>query len=110
MGWQRAIAHLGVDQLAPLVEKAFYYGWIDRELVLRDFHNRLRVARQVAEPTAVFDSHIREDGRLDNAVRHMSGWAAFRPEEDRMPRPGMALEWATGERQPHPQTELRCRP
>jgi hypothetical protein len=29
----------------------------------------------------VFDCHIREDGRLDNAVRHLSGWTAFRPEE-----------------------------
>jgi Protein of unknown function (DUF1186) len=90
VGWQRAIAHLGFDELVPLVEKAFDRGWIDRgELGRSDFHNRLRAARQVAEPTIVFDSHIREDGRLDNAV---SGWAAFRPQEDRMPRPEMASE------------------
>jgi hypothetical protein len=99
VGWQRAIAHLGFDELVPLVEKAFDRGWIDRgELGPRDFHNRLLAARQAAEPTMVFDRHIREDGRLDNAVRHMSGWAAFRPEARRMPRPGMAPKVPVSER------------
>jgi hypothetical protein len=84
VAWQRAIARLGLDELVRLVEHAFDRGWIDAgELGLRDFHRRLRAARQAAEPTAVFDSHIREDGRLNDVVAHMSGWAAFRPEKAR---------------------------
>ena len=84
VGWQRAIAHLGFDELVSLVEKAFDRGWIDRgELSPRDFHDTLRALRQVAEPTEVFDTHIREGRRLDNTVRHLTGWAAFRREENR---------------------------
>ena len=30
VGWQRAIAHLGLDELVSLVEHAFERGWIDR--------------------------------------------------------------------------------
>jgi hypothetical protein len=84
VGWQRAIAHLGFDELVSLVEKAFDRGWIARgELSPRDFHDTLRALRQVAEPTEVFDTHIREGRRLDNTVRHLTGWAAFRREENR---------------------------
>jgi hypothetical protein len=101
-GWQRAIAHLGFNELVSLVEKAFDRGWIDRgELGPRVFHDTLRAARQVAEPTAVFDAHIREGRRLDNALRHLSGWAAFRPEEDRLPRPAMAAKVPVRDRPIH---------
>jgi uncharacterized protein YecA (UPF0149 family) len=45
------------------------------------FHKHLRTAREAAEPTAAFESHIRNNGRLDDAARHLSHWAAFRPEQ-----------------------------
>ena len=49
-----------------------------------DFRADLRVARQAAEPTSVFDRYMRDDGRLDDAARHLSHWAAFNPEDDRV--------------------------
>jgi hypothetical protein len=99
VGWQRAIAHLGFDKLVSLVEKVFDRGWIDRgELSPRDFHDTLRAVRQVGEPTAVFDTHIREGRRLDNAVCHLSGWTAFRPEENRARRPVLAAKASVSDR------------
>ncbi len=87
VGWQSAIAHLGLDELVPLVEQAFASGWIDRGVMeLDDFQSDLNAARQAAEPTAVFEPNIRDDGRLDDAVRHLSDWDAFRPEDDPMPK------------------------
>jgi uncharacterized protein len=91
VGWQRAIAHLGLDELVSLVENAFDRGWIDRWVVGRHpFHDDLCTARQAADPTSVFDRHLGDDGRLDDIVRHLSLWAAFNPEEERMPESVMA--------------------
>ncbi|WP_428484137.1 SEC-C metal-binding domain-containing protein [Rhodopila sp.] len=47
---------------------------------LRHFRDDLRAARQATEPTEVFDSDIRDDGRVDNAAAHLWNWDAFRPE------------------------------
>jgi hypothetical protein len=91
VGWQRAIAHLGLDELVSLVEHAFGRGWIDKgELGQDDFHDDLRAARQATDPNSAFDRHVRDDGRLDDVVRHLSHWASFRPEEERKPRSVMA--------------------
>lgn len=92
VGWQRAIADLALDELVPLVERTFERGWIDLGERGRDrFHSVLRLAH-TAEPAAVFESHIVDDGRLDDAVRHLSGWAAFRSEEPHVPNPRMPPE------------------
>ena len=102
VGWQRAIAHLGLDELISLVEKAFDRSWIDRgELSPRDFHDTLRAVRQVAEPTDVFDTHTREGRRLDNAVRHLSGWAAFRRKGNRARRSVMPAKVPAGDKPIH---------
>jgi uncharacterized protein len=91
VGWQRAIAYLGRDELVSLVETAFGRGWIDTGVLsLRHFHDVLHVARQAADPTSVFDQHVRDDGRFDDIVRRLSRWAAFNPEEERTPRSVMA--------------------
>jgi hypothetical protein len=91
VGWQRAIACLGLDELVSLVQHAFDRGWIDKgELGQDDFHDDLRAARQAADPTSVFDRYVRDDVRLDDVVRHLSRWAAFKPEEERTPRSAMA--------------------
>jgi hypothetical protein len=92
VGWQRAIGTLALDELVPLVEKTFERGWIDLgERGRGRFHSVLQLAH-TAEPAAVFERHIVDDGRLDDAVRHLSGWAAFRSEEPRMPKPRMSPE------------------
>ncbi len=91
VGWQRAIAYLGLGELVSLVDTAFDRGWIDTGVLSpRHFHDVLHVARQSADPTAAFDQHVRNDGRLDNIVHRLSRWAAFSPEEERKPRSVMA--------------------
>ena len=91
VGWQRAIAHLGLDELVSLVKNTYGRGWIDTGVLSpRHFRDVLRVARQAADPTSVFDRHVRDDGRLDDIVRRLSHWAAFNPEEERTPRSVMA--------------------
>jgi len=98
VGWQQAIALLGLEDLEPLVEGAFARGWIgDRVMSLRDFQNDLRAARQAADPTTVFGRTVRDDGRLDDIVAHMSGWAGFCTEEKRIPRSSMAAAARVGE-------------
>lgn len=87
VGWQHAIALLALDDLVPLVEDAFDQGFIDMGMQGSwHFHKRLSTARQAAEPTAAFEWHLREVGRFDSAVAHLSGWAAFQSDEERRRR------------------------
>ena len=81
VGWQHAIACLGLGELVPAVEEAFDRGWIDRHPA--NFQRVLLAAQQAAAPTAVFEWHLRNIGRLDDAADHLSHWAAFRPHEER---------------------------
>jgi hypothetical protein len=90
VGWQYTIAVLALEELVPLVDDAFENGWIDRGiLVSHDFHRKLHAAQQAAVPTAVFERHLRDVGRLDSAVAHLSTWYAFQSDEDRMRRFGI---------------------
>jgi len=99
VGWQRAIAYLGLDELVSLVKIAFDRGWIDTGVLgPRHFDDVLHVARQSADPTAVFDRHVRDDGRLDDIVRHLSRWASFSPEEERKPRSVVAPKLRASDR------------
>jgi hypothetical protein len=91
VGWQHAIALLGLEDLVPLVEAAFDRGFIDMGMLgAQHFHKTLAAARQAAEPTAVFERHVRDVGRLDSAVAHLSGWAAFQSDKERRQRSGIA--------------------
>jgi hypothetical protein len=79
-GWQQAIAHLGLEDLAPLVEDAFSRGWIN-DMILRpdDFREDLAAAQQAADPIAAFPPDERDDGSLDDAARMLSRWPMFQP-------------------------------
>ena len=84
VGWQQAVARLGVADLVPLVETVFRDGRVDESVLsLDDFHADLRAAQQATEPTAVFDRHIRDIARFDDVAAHLSTWASFQPEKER---------------------------
>jgi hypothetical protein len=88
VGWQEAIARLGLEELVPLVEQVFERDWIDpMALSLHHFHEDLRAALQATDPTETFSRHDKDDGRLDDIARHMSDWSCFKPEEKRVSRP-----------------------
>jgi uncharacterized protein len=87
VGWQQAIARLGLDELVPLVEDAFNRGWVEpMALSLHHFHEDLQAARQTADPADVFDQHDKDDGRLNDIVDHLSGWVGFAPEQKPIPK------------------------
>jgi uncharacterized protein len=87
VGWQQAIARLGLDELVPLVEDAFNRGWVEpMALSLHHFHEDLQAARQAADPADVFDQHDKDDGRLNDIVDHLSGWVGFAPEQKPIPK------------------------
>ncbi len=91
VGWQYAVARLGVVDLVPLVETAFRDGRVDQfVLSLNDFHEDLRAAQQATEPTAGFDLHVKDIGRFDDVATHLSTWASFQPEKKRKPKYGQA--------------------
>jgi uncharacterized protein len=81
-GWQQVIAHLGLADLAPLVEDAFSRGWIsDTILEPRNFREHLAAAQQAADPIAAFPPYERDDGSLDDAARMLSTWPMFQPQK-----------------------------
>jgi hypothetical protein len=91
VGWQRAIANLGLADLVSLVETAFDRGWIDPGVMGRDhFHENLRVVQQATDPISVFDRNMRDDGRLDDVALHFSHWYAFNQKDERNPRQAAA--------------------
>jgi hypothetical protein len=78
VGWQQAIANLGLEDLVPLVEDAFARGLIeDIALSLDDFREDLSAALQASDPTGAFRPSDRDDGHLDDIVSHLSGWVAY---------------------------------
>ncbi len=63
MGWQRAIANLGLDDLVPLVEDVFERGWIEPVwLDVADFHADLQATLRADEPNAAVDEHTLDGG------------------------------------------------
>ncbi len=81
VGWQGAIAHLGLDALSPLVEAVFTRGWIDPSIMDVDhFRQDLAAARHAVLPTDPFDWN---GGRLDDVVTLLSGWHSFNQQETR---------------------------
>jgi hypothetical protein len=90
VGWQGAIGRLGLDDLTPLVEDVFSRGWISPDITdVRHFYEDLRATQQGADPTEGFD--CKDDGRLDDVVRHMSEWAYFRPSQAMERRPNSVI-------------------
>ena len=74
-GWQSAIALLGVEELRPLVERAFKEGHIPSSLMsLKDFEGDLR--RALDDPSATWA----EDGEytlFGDTVEELSDWHGF---------------------------------
>jgi hypothetical protein len=83
-GWQGAIALLGFETLAPLVERAFQQGWVDAQLMgLEDFHADLREAREVAWPNQAVGGRMLRIDDHDDAEALLSTWWGFKSDEER---------------------------
>jgi hypothetical protein len=76
VGWQSAVALLGLEELADLVRQAFARGLIDR-MVMDDHHFEEDLARTLADPARM--AGFRHDGLgpLEDAIDELSGWYAF---------------------------------
>ncbi len=97
VGWQEAIALLGLRELAPLVETVFKRRWIDRSVMsFRHFEEDLREAEQAAVATAPFASRMPNMDRHDDPVALLSTWESFRPRDGRKARPAAPSIVATG--------------
>jgi uncharacterized protein len=82
VGWQRAIANLGLADLAPLAEDAFRHGWIsDTVLSPRHFREDLSRAMQATDPLDAFPPNERDDGSLDDAAQMLAKWPMFQPQK-----------------------------
>jgi hypothetical protein len=83
VGWQQAIARLGLADLESLVETAFACGWVCSDVLsLKHFREDLRAAREAADPADVFPD-TEKDSYLDDLVGRLSTWASFQPEKPR---------------------------
>jgi uncharacterized protein len=100
VGWQEAVARLGMVDLVPLVEDVFTRAWIDDGILgLADFHEDIRAAQQATNPSACFDDRAKDDLRLDDLVSYMSNWAGFQPTKER-PKPATTARpsgWSPGD-------------
>jgi hypothetical protein len=104
VGWQQAIARLGLQELAPLVEELFDRGWMESIFLrLEDFHDDLRAAMQSSDPTQVFDDRFKRDNFAD-LVSTMSDWSGFQPvpEPARAPTRSPFLNWSSANRTDKP--------
>jgi hypothetical protein len=83
IGWQAAIAVLGLEPLRPLVKEAFDRGLIDRdEMQFADFEADLRWA--VEHPEAPYGKRKREYEPWTDTTAELSSWACFSDEPARM--------------------------
>jgi uncharacterized protein len=81
IGWQSAIAQLGLDKLKPLVAKVFSRGWIDL-LDFEDFEQNLCDAKVALSPMASFTDRFYLLTKLDDVISVMKSWDTFQlPEE-----------------------------
>jgi hypothetical protein len=76
VGWQSAVALLGLEALAGLVRQAFARGLIDR-MVMDYHHFEEDLARTLADPERM--AGFRQDrlAPLEDAIGELSGWYAF---------------------------------
>ena len=76
LGWQNAIAALGLDELAPLVEEVFRRGYIEREagdyLWFRD-----ALAATLALPGKYHWADHEDDEPFGNTAQEFSNWYGF---------------------------------
>lgn len=83
LGWQSAIAHLGLDKLRPMVAKAFSRGWIDDGLrTFDDFAEDLYEAKEAPRSMDSFDDRFYLLTELDDVISVMKSWKTFRLPKD----------------------------
>ncbi len=82
VGWEKAVAALGLDHLAPLVEQVFERGWIDEMFTeVEEFREDLRHAlRPDAAVGDLFGRAFIEIDRHDDVAGMMATWPYFKPE------------------------------
>ena len=89
-GWALAVAHLGLEELAGLVRKAFRRGLIDPMDMGYD-HFRRELERTLADPERMAGFRRDRIAPLDDAIGELSGWYGFSEEAKRE-----AERWAAG--------------
>ncbi|MFL5281594.1 MAG: DUF1186 domain-containing protein [Rhodopila sp.] len=84
IGWQSAIAHLGLDELESSVAKVFSRGWIDEGFrTFEEFAEDLYEAKDAPRPMASFADRFYLLTKLDDVITVMKSWNTFRlPEEE----------------------------
>ncbi len=84
VGWQQAIADLGLAELAPLVRDAFARGFIADEIMsVEDFEADLKKGCAATRPMEAVSERCRTLAEFDDIVKMMSQWAVFQPVKDR---------------------------
>ena len=96
VGWQSAIAMLGLKELASLVRKAFDRGLIDpAHMNFEDFRSDLRYA--LAHPERPWPFGEQEYAPLEDILEDLAGWSARVPEEDPAEEEDFAAAYGPGE-------------
>jgi hypothetical protein len=92
VGWQNAIAHLGLDELAPLVATVSSRGWIDEEaLAFEDFEQQLGAAKWAWSRMAPFSERFYLLKKLDDVIAVMKSWNTFQLPEEAPTAPSPSL-------------------
>ena len=87
VGWQQAIADLGLAELARPVRKVFSRGWIDRfTMSLSDFEGDLKLGCAAKEKMEAFSGRCRSLAELDDIAEMFSHWAGVQPANE-APKP-----------------------
>ncbi len=91
MGWQEAIAILGLHELSPLVQKAFQRGYIGRWVcTFEDFQERLQLALlSPSEAPLATDPYYTPFG---DTIEELSHWYGFSAKAEREKRLEAALK------------------
>jgi hypothetical protein len=84
-GWQSAVAFLGLEEMAPLVQQAFDEQWIDPSwMELKHFLEDLRLA--VDQPGARREGSRREYDLFGDTIEELSTWYCFSPKYEESKR------------------------
>jgi hypothetical protein len=76
VGWQSAIAMLGMSDLRSLVKKAFDRGFVDRHVLGFD-HFEQDLRRAIEHPGEPWRLEDREYTLFDDSIDELSGWYCF---------------------------------
>jgi hypothetical protein len=99
VGWQNAVAALGLKDLAPLVEQVFERGWIeDMFTEVSEFRADLRLSlRPDTSPTEIFGRRFSEDHHYDDVASWLATWEYFNPKPPRTRGLDHSRQWHPSE-------------